>query len=71
MTIKFVAQQSDGSGIVIVEADSPFNEKWRAEREEYLALHYSKWKFRYDREDDSWRSFQKKGYNREDNFGVI
>ncbi len=60
MTIELVAQQLDGSGIVIVKADSPFNDKWRAEREEHLALHYSKWKFGYDREDDSWESFQKK-----------
>jgi hypothetical protein len=43
MTIKLAVQQLDGSGIVIVEADSPFNlKKLRAEREEHLALHYSK-----------------------------
>ncbi len=71
MTIKLAAQQSDGSGIVIVEANSPFNDNWKAEREEHLALHYSKWKFGYDREDDSWGSFQKKGYDREDKSGVI
>jgi hypothetical protein len=37
MAIKLAAQQSDGSGIVIVEADSPFNDKWMAEKEEHLA----------------------------------
>jgi hypothetical protein len=37
MAIKLAAQRSDGSGIVIVEADSPFNDKRMAEREEHLA----------------------------------
>ncbi len=69
MTTKLAAHQLDGSGIV--KTDSPFNDKWRAEREEHLALHYSKWKFEYHREDDSWVSFKNKGYDREDNSGVI
>jgi hypothetical protein len=37
MAIKLTARQSEGSGIVIVKADSPFNDKWMAEREEHLA----------------------------------
>jgi hypothetical protein len=37
MAFELVAQRLDGSGIVIVEADSPFNDKYMAEREEHLA----------------------------------
>jgi hypothetical protein len=37
MAMKLVAQQSDGSGIAIVKADSPLNDKLMAEREEHLA----------------------------------
>jgi hypothetical protein len=33
MAIKLAAQQLDGSGIVIVEADSPFNDNgWQREK---------------------------------------
>jgi hypothetical protein len=44
----------EGSGIVIVEADSPFNVKCMAEKEEYLACCITpKITNRYDWEDDS------------------
>ncbi len=41
------------------------------ERRTSGTLHYSKITDRYDWEDDSWGSFQKKGYDRDDNSGVI